>query len=73
MKKCVIISCFVNNQYRKELLQSQIKFFNKLNIDVILVSSNHIEKMDNVKNYITINHVSDKKYLTDKLNLEKYC
>ena len=43
MKKCVIISCFVNNQYRKELLQSQIKFFNKLNIDVILVSSNHIE------------------------------
>ena len=71
MKKCVIISCFVNNQYRKELLQNQIKFFNKLNIDVILVSSNHIEKMDNVKNYITINHVSDKKYLTD--GIFPYC
>ena len=65
MKKCVIISCFVNNQYRKELLKNQIKFFNKLNIDVILVSSNHIDKMDGVKNYITINHVSDKKYLTE--------
>jgi hypothetical protein len=64
MKKCVIIACYVNNQFRKELLQNQIKFFNELNIDVVLVSSNHIEKMNGVKNYITINHVSDKKYLT---------
>lgn len=65
MKKCVIIPCYANNQYRKELLRGQIKFFNKLNVDVILVSSDHIDKMDGVKNYITINHVSDKKYLSD--------
>ena len=71
MKKCVIMACYANNQYRKELLQGQIKFFNKLNIDVILVSSNHIDKMDGVKNYITINSVSDKKYLTE--GIFPYC
>jgi len=65
MKKCVIIACYANNRFRRELLQNQIKFFNNLNIDVTLVSSDHMEKMDGVKNYITINHVSEKKYLSE--------
>ena len=68
MKKCVIISCFVNNQYRKELLKNQIKFFNDLKIDVILTSSDHIEKMDGVKNYITCTNVVDKKYISETMH-----
>jgi hypothetical protein len=65
IKQCVVISCFANNQYRKDLLKGQIKFFNDLNIDVILASSDHIEKMDGVKNYITCTNVAKKIYLTE--------
>ena len=65
MKKCVIIYCFANNQYRKDLLEKNIKFFNKYSVDVILASSDHIDKMDGVKNYITVNHVCNKKFLSD--------
>ena len=67
MKKCAIIPCFISNQCRRDLIISQTKFFNDLNIDVVLVSSNHIEKIEGVKNYITINHVSEKKYLSDNM------
>ena len=67
MKKCFIIYCFANNQYRKYLLEKNIKFFNKYSVDVILASSDHIDKIDGVKNYITINHVSKKKYLSDDI------
>ena len=67
IKKCAIISCFANNQYRKDLLKNQIKFFNALNIDVILASSDHIDKMDGVKNYITCANVTNKIYLTEDI------
>jgi hypothetical protein len=65
MKKCVIIVCFANNQYRKELLQRQVNFFNDLDIDTILVSSDHIDKIDGAKNYITIKHTCETKYITE--------
>ena len=71
MKKCAIIPCFISNQYRRDLIISQTKFFNDLNIDVVLVSSNHIEKIEGVKNYITINHVINKKYLSE--GIFPYC
>lgn len=67
MKKCAIIACYINNQYRKDLLQKQVNFFNKLGIDSIIVSSDHVDKVEGAKNYITISHVSEKKYITDNL------
>lgn len=65
MKKCVIISNYVNNEYRRSLLKKQIELFNSYNIDVILVSSDPMEKYDGVKNYITNNHVCENQYLTE--------
>ena len=65
MKKCVIIMCNLVNEYRRDLLKQKIEFFNKRNIDVIVTSSNHIDKFDGVKNYVTVEHVVDKKYLTE--------
>ena len=65
MKKCAIIICYVNNEYRKDLLKSQVKFFSDLGIDPVIVSSDHIDKIDGAKNYLTIKHVSEEKYITD--------
>lgn len=67
MKRCVIISNYANNAYRKSLLKDKIELFNSQNIDVILVSSDYMERFDGVKNYITINHVCDSHYLTEGL------
>jgi len=67
MKKCVIISNYTNNSYRKSLLKEKILLFNSANIDVILASSDPMEKYDDVKNYITVNHVCESQYLTEGL------
>jgi len=65
MKRCVIISNYANNVYRKSLLNDKIKLFNSQNIDVILASSDYMESFDGVKNYITVHHVCDSHYLTE--------
>lgn len=65
MKKCVIISNFVNNDFRKSLLKEKIKLFNEHEIDVILASSDPMQVYDGVKNYITINHVRNATYITE--------
>lgn len=57
--------CHLTNEFRKDLLRQKIKFFNDRNIDIILTSSDHMEKFDGIKNYITIDHVSESKYLTE--------
>jgi hypothetical protein len=67
MKRCVIISNYANNAYRKSLLKDKIELFNSQNIDVILASSDHMETYDGVKNYITTSHVCDKQYLTENI------
>lgn len=64
MKKCVIISNYVNNEYRKSLLKEKIELFNSHNIDVILASSDPMDRYEGVKNYITNNHVCESHYLT---------
>jgi hypothetical protein len=68
MKKCAIISTFANNEYRRRLINDQIKMFKSRGIDVILTSSHHIDKFDNVSNYITASNVSESRYLSPWLN-----
>ena len=70
MKKCVIISNYVVNEYRESILKEKIELFKSLDIDVLLVSSDHIKKYDNVDHYITLNtrHCTDK-YLSNNLHL----
>ena len=48
MKKCIIISNYIVNQYRESILKQKISFFNSLGIDVFLVSSTHIKKYEGV-------------------------
>lgn len=62
MKKCAIIGFFGKNEYRKKLLKDIIAYFSKKNIDVIIASSEYIEKFDGVKNYITLKNVIDALY-----------
>jgi hypothetical protein len=47
------------------LVQSHIDTFNKAGVDVILVSSDHIPKLNGVKNYITCKNVCDISYLSE--------
>jgi hypothetical protein len=68
MKKCVIISNYVVNQYRESVLKDKIKFFKSLDIDVFLVSSDHIKKYDGVDHYLTLNTKwCEDKYLSENL------
>lgn len=70
MKKCVIISNYVVNKYRESILKEKIEFFKSLEIDVLLVSSDHIKKYDNVDHYITLNTKNCvDKYLSNNLHL----
>lgn len=68
MKKCAIISTYANNAYRRKLINDQIKIFRSRGIDVILTSSDHINKFDDVSNYITVKNVSDARYLSRGLH-----
>lgn len=68
MKKCAIIICYVNNKFRQELLRKQVDFFNQLGIDPIVVSSDHVGKVDGVANYITTKHVCTNLYLSKELH-----
>ena len=67
MKRCVVISCYVVNAYRKSLVQGLIDTFNKANIDVILASSDHIPNFSGVKNYITCKNIRNENVLSDGL------
>ena len=67
MKKCAIISFYGKNEYRKNLVRNIISYFNKRDIDVILASSDHIEKFDGVRNYITASNVVSNRYMSENL------
>jgi hypothetical protein len=64
MKKCVIIGHVDRSKYRNDQLNRLIEYFNSRKVDVIITSSDHIEKRDGVKNYITTQNVSDGVYNT---------
>jgi hypothetical protein len=70
MKKCIIISNYIVNQYRESILKQKISFFNSLGIDVFLVSSTHIKKYEGVDHYLTltVKNCYDK-YLSTNLHL----
>lgn len=63
MKKCAVISLHANNEFKKKLIRGLISTFKSKNIDVILISSDHIENFDGVSNYITAKSVSESRYL----------
>jgi hypothetical protein len=70
MKRCVIISNYVVNQYRESVLKEKIKLFKSLDIDVFLVSSDHIKKYDGVDHYLTLNTKwCEDKYISENLHL----
>lgn len=64
MKKCVIIGHINRSKYRNDQLDRLIEYFNSRKIDVIITSSEHIEKRNGVKNYITTQNVSEGVYNT---------
>lgn len=68
MKRCAIISCYIVNEYRKNLVQNLIDRFNDSGIDVILASSDHIQKMRGVKNYITCRSIINQGVLSSTIN-----
>ena len=68
MKRCAIISTYANNAYRKRLINDQIKIFRSKGIDVILTSTDHIDKFEGVSNYITCKNVSNARYLSSGLS-----
>ena len=64
MKQCIIISNYIINEYRKELVLDKIKLFKSYGLDIILVSGEHIQKLHDVENYITVKNLSLANYKT---------
>lgn len=67
MKKCLIIGYYGKSEYRKQLANQMIEYFNQKNIDVIMASSDYMPQFDGVKNYITLKNVIEKTYTTTGL------
>ncbi len=67
MKKCAVIGFYGKSEYRKKVLQDIIDYFYEKNIDVIIASSDHVEKIDKVKNYITLKNVIEESYITPNI------
>lgn len=70
MKKCAVISLHANNEFKKKLIRGLISTFKSKNIDVILISSDHIEAFEGVSNYITAKNVSESRYLAQEMTAQ---